>query len=117
MKPLRLALFLFVVFGVSLIAVGGAVLLLEPRWRGTQGHRGGRAAGKSDRSRAAGEPVYCPRAGAADLAAAASSFSRILVDSSYISRCSSIDIRDNSSCSGGGAGAGATYLCVGLPNA
>jgi len=70
-----------------------------------------------DRSSAAGEPAYCPRAGAADLAAAASSCSRILVNSSYISPCSSIGTRDNSSSSGGGAGAGATYLCVGLPNA
>ena len=34
MTPLRLALFLFVVFGVSLIAVGGAVLLLEPALAG-----------------------------------------------------------------------------------
>ena len=34
MKPLRLALFLFVVLGVSLIAVGGAVHLLEPALAG-----------------------------------------------------------------------------------
>jgi hypothetical protein len=34
MTPLWLALLLFVVFGVSLIAVGGAVLLLEPALAG-----------------------------------------------------------------------------------
>jgi hypothetical protein len=61
--------------------------------------------------------VRCDAGGAADLAAAACVISRIWVNSSYISRCSSIVIRDISSSSGGAAGAGATYLCVGLPNA
>src|SRR4029453_16414235 len=41
--------------------------------------------------------VRCDAGGAADLAAAASCISRILVNSSYISPCSSVVIRDISS--------------------